>query len=138
MHVAQLDSFFFFNDTATTEIYPLSLHDALPIYLERAPDRIDDLLDRLLHRLADFARVHAHDLGNAGDQVPALHFHLALLADRGGGADLDLDLLGRGLPDEEVVVLAHELYDRLVELIASRSEERRVGKECRSRWSPYH
>ena len=29
---------FFFNDTATTEIYTLSLHDALPIY------RIDQLL----------------------------------------------------------------------------------------------
>src|SRR5258706_3011935 len=28
--------FFFFNDTATTEIYTLSLHDALPI--SRAPD----------------------------------------------------------------------------------------------------
>src|SRR2546425_12371735 len=28
--------FFFFNDTATTEIYTLSLHDALPIYLEPA------------------------------------------------------------------------------------------------------
>src|SRR3712207_7436795 len=27
--------FFFFNDTATTEIYTLSLHDALPIYLLR-------------------------------------------------------------------------------------------------------
>src|SRR5256885_12301582 len=27
-----LDSFFFFNDTATTEIYTLSLHDALPIF----------------------------------------------------------------------------------------------------------
>src|SRR5258708_16906335 len=26
--------FFFFNDTATTEIYTLSLHDALPIYLK--------------------------------------------------------------------------------------------------------
>src|SRR2546430_13345508 len=26
--------FFFFNDTATTEIYTLSLHDALPIYSE--------------------------------------------------------------------------------------------------------
>src|SRR2546430_16141558 len=25
--------FFFFNDTATTEIYTLSLHDALPIYM---------------------------------------------------------------------------------------------------------
>src|SRR5260370_42690905 len=29
--------FFFFNDTATTEIYPLSLHDALPIYLLLPP-----------------------------------------------------------------------------------------------------
>src|SRR2546427_7896274 len=28
--------FFFFNDTATTEIYTLSLHDALPIYPPRA------------------------------------------------------------------------------------------------------
>src|SRR5258708_30934919 len=27
----RLSSFFFFNDTATTEIYTLSLHDALPI-----------------------------------------------------------------------------------------------------------
>src|SRR2546428_11444701 len=27
-------SFFFFNDTATTEIYTLSLHDALPIYAD--------------------------------------------------------------------------------------------------------
>src|SRR3989441_11082585 len=26
--------FFFFNDTATTEIYTLSLHDALPIFVE--------------------------------------------------------------------------------------------------------
>src|SRR5256885_16946228 len=26
-----ISSFFFFNDTATTEIYTLSLHDALPI-----------------------------------------------------------------------------------------------------------
>ena len=27
---------------------------------------------------------------------------------------------------------------RYVELLFTRSEERRVGKECRSRWSPYH
>src|SRR5260370_30411169 len=31
--VRSLSSFFFFNDTATTEIYTLSLHDALPICL---------------------------------------------------------------------------------------------------------
>src|SRR3990172_5351842 len=28
---------FFFNDTATTEIYTLSLHDALPILLDKQP-----------------------------------------------------------------------------------------------------
>src|SRR5260221_12217197 len=32
-HVVFLSIFFFFNDTATTEIYTLSLHDALPISL---------------------------------------------------------------------------------------------------------
>src|SRR3712207_8927246 len=31
--------FFFFNDTATTEIYTLSLHDALPIFLEDRGER---------------------------------------------------------------------------------------------------
>src|SRR2546422_9999114 len=30
-HLAHNSTFFFFNDTATTEIYTLSLHDALPI-----------------------------------------------------------------------------------------------------------
>src|SRR5437016_7177920 len=31
LHVSTSSSSFFFNDTATTEIYTLSLHDALPI-----------------------------------------------------------------------------------------------------------
>src|SRR5205814_10566147 len=31
-------SFFFFNDPATTEIYTLSLHDALPIYCHSGDD----------------------------------------------------------------------------------------------------
>src|SRR5438552_17403007 len=37
---------FFFNDTATTEIYTLSLHDALPIY-RRSSDRAGRLANRL-------------------------------------------------------------------------------------------
>src|SRR2546422_3157281 len=37
----------------------------------------------------------------------------------------------------EDLVLARR-DDALARLIAHRSEERRVGKECRSRWSPYH
>src|SRR3712207_8159236 len=35
------DFFFFFNDTATTEIYTLSLHDALPISEEARAGRRD-------------------------------------------------------------------------------------------------
>src|SRR3712207_9356405 len=31
VHASQVNIFIFFNDTATTEIYTLSLHDALPI-----------------------------------------------------------------------------------------------------------
>src|SRR2546428_7451956 len=39
--------FFFFNDTATTEIYTLSLHDALPIS-HTADDQAETVLMRLL------------------------------------------------------------------------------------------
>src|SRR3989441_7420038 len=35
--------FFFFNDTATTEIYTLSLHDALPIFIERVKARLEEI-----------------------------------------------------------------------------------------------
>src|SRR2546425_10533010 len=35
----RISFFFFFNDTATTEIYTLSLHDALPIFRPRARSR---------------------------------------------------------------------------------------------------
>src|SRR3712207_9417040 len=35
--------FFFFNDTATTEIYTLSLHDALPIYTPVAGSSHDSI-----------------------------------------------------------------------------------------------
>src|SRR3712207_7533214 len=58
--------YFFFNDTATTEIYTLSLHDALPILVARAAgrhveERLQDLRvaegDRVVEeRLADEQR----------------------------------------------------------------------------------
>src|SRR2546422_11600000 len=44
--------FFFFNDTATTEIYTLSLHDALPIFGGNyAESRLLAVLAALLHSL---------------------------------------------------------------------------------------
>src|SRR3712207_7875411 len=43
--------FFFFNDTATTEIYTLSLHDALPIYAftDNEMKQLDSVLDKVNH-----------------------------------------------------------------------------------------
>src|SRR3712207_1715016 len=38
----------------------------------------------------------------------------------------------------EIADSQDEVDRRFKELIENRSEERRVGKECRSRWSPYH
>src|SRR3712207_8270435 len=38
--VTLIINFFFFNDTATTEIYTLSLHDALPISEERVGEPV--------------------------------------------------------------------------------------------------
>ena len=47
--------------------------------------------------------------------------------------------------DKTIVVavednVKHPLYNKIVKRTykLKRSEERRVGKECRSRWSPYH
>ena len=41
--------------------------------------------------------------------------------------------------EELIEKLKVELIEALnLEEITPRSEERRVGKECRSRWSPYH
>ena len=47
----------------------------------------------------------------------------------------------KDLAEMEVLYLAGSHASRVGALVCcllSRSEERRVGKECRSRWSPYH
>src|SRR3712207_8478167 len=52
---------FFFNDTATTEIYTLSLHDALPIFMRPLVERAGALFDDLLAPL----RIPSHPLALA-------------------------------------------------------------------------
>src|SRR3712207_8212251 len=61
--------FFFFNDTATTEIYTLSLHDALPIYPSspHAMARLVELRDRF-----DLAFGNDADADRHGIVTPSL------------------------------------------------------------------
>ena len=59
-------------------------------------------------RMARVGTGYLNDLDDLGFFVRAVH------------ATGDLDALGQGTKEQ------------------LRSEERRVGKECRSRWSPYH
>ena len=40
--------------------------------------------------------------------------------------------------DKAALIQANGVGGKLATRILTRSEERRVGKECRSRWSPYH
>src|SRR5690554_6336753 len=70
---------FFFNDTATTEIYTLSLHDALPISDADRPAQqrtIDNAVVRLIdHDLALEQVYRTHKLGHHAIRRALIHIH---------------------------------------------------------------
>src|SRR2546422_5055661 len=56
----------------------------------------------------------------------------------GAGGTIPTDVVAKSPPDGYNLVMGHiGPMVSAVTLYAKRSEERRVGKECRSRWSPY-
>src|SRR4029434_5309096 len=64
-----LCSFFFFNDTATTEIYTLSLHDALPIYKHT----------HMLTHTHKHTQTHTHVMIRSEEHTSELQSHLNLV-----------------------------------------------------------
>src|SRR5258708_35739204 len=103
--------FFFFNDTATTEIYTLSLHDALPLY-----SGVADILgngeigveSKALSEIAalctHFARRHSEDVcdsgtgfHHAGKNLESRRFSCPVWSDQ--SKDLALANLKRDSPD---------------------------------------
>src|SRR3712207_3279902 len=226
--------FFFFNDTATTEIYTLSLHDALPIYsagevvaasLSEAgtrsvemqawrtaldpkgqwvPHVIAAMDDRITHLREEGGMPDAAGLILASDQDDARAYAKIVRRVTGKAPELILSddpkaskkierfatgsariavcvrMISEGVDVPRAAVLAwmtsyrtplffaqavgrvvrarapHEsatvflpavrpllslaatMEEQRNHVLPPRSEERRVGKECRSRWSPYH
>src|SRR2546430_11754179 len=97
------------------------------------------------------AEVGIRDLAVTGVQTCALPIYLRLARKFTGAEHLGLQLrparvearhvgLGDRLDDEvDVARLTARVRPQAdVDLLRPRSEERGVGKECRSRWSPYH
>src|SRR5260370_28862509 len=63
------------------------------------------------------------------------YYHWVLRAHDSVGPDASL---GPSDDPAETGATAADLIDMDTAIARHRSEERRVGKECRSRWSPYH
>src|SRR3712207_5174684 len=102
--------FFFFNDTATTEIYTLSLHDALPISHQlRAEHRLVEV--QLAVQLG-----HGSGLGlDRDDRVDALDLLLDLVGETATAPDLGLDG-ATGLGDDGEEPVEGRRYGALLEL----------------------
>src|SRR2546427_13097578 len=72
--------FFFFNDTATTEIYTLSLHDALPISINA---KLREILDEATHKWgAKVSRVELKDINPPRDIRDAMEKQMRAERDR--------------------------------------------------------
>src|SRR5436190_24218211 len=81
----QFSLFFFFNDTAPTEIYTLSLHDALPISRMRDRHRGVLVQEQLQQRAADQVgaadhdRIHALERRRSEEHTSELQSHSDLV-----------------------------------------------------------
>ena len=101
----------------------------------------------------EFQKDMVTELGERAEEVrkrtvdPSVDNMLKITND-GRKLALDQRMINPMLPDDEtskVSVCAERVYDiwkdtadRKATQLLFRSEESRVGKECRSRWSPYH
>ena len=85
--------------------------------------------------MASYVRVPARCLHRIPDTLP---FELACLTEPHAVAYNAMCVNSTIRPGDLVVVLGPGPIGLLCARMAARSEERRVGKECRSRWSPYH
>ena len=128
-----------------------SISDEFVAGLKHAPSvELTAVASRDSARAEDFARRHGfskgvsleHLLRSSVDVVyvaspPQQHkAHALACLEAGKAVLLEKPFAMNAAEAREVVACARRL--KLFCMEAMRSEERRVGKECRSRWSPYH
>src|SRR3989441_12638262 len=99
-----------------------------------------DILDPALLRPGRFDRRIVVDMPDVKgrEQILRVHTRKIPLA-----PDVELDRIARATPGLAGAELSNVVNEAALlaarrNKMAVRSEERRVGKECRSRWSPYH
>src|SRR3712207_9145642 len=117
---------FLFNDTATTEIYTLSLHDALPIFAylvinREAYHQQQDGISYVGNRLRAFHALWEE----AQNNLMTSRLHIQGTKNIVNPAQFYFLAIDRCLPSG-VINLGEYHNSTLI-----RSEERRVGKECR-------
>ena len=104
---------------------------------------IDEAIEKgsNLHDLADYAVIQINDT-HPSLVIPEM---IRLLTERGLDLDEAIAIVQKMTAYTNHTILAEalekwplEFLKEVVPHLRSRSEERRVGKECRSRWSPYH
>src|SRR2546427_721661 len=115
------------------------LHAALQCYVPRNrnprmssfsdPQAVARYAEGPLRQVPGFAALQQMSRLLLAERVPAQGRVLVL----GAGGGLELKAFAEAQPAWQLLGV-----DPAAPMLALRSEERRVGKECRSRWSPYH
>ena len=143
----------------TYRVAALSERIAISLGLDKADTDLAWLIG-MLHDIGRFEQLKNYGTFSDADSIDHAHYGIKLLFDEGliwkfvdktkSKADIEDDKSEDKLKKEfselgilKTAIFNHSAYrieDGLPEKVQMfcRSEERRVGKECRSRWSPYH
>src|ERR1051326_4764723 len=116
-----------------------------------SPDSIDQMSTWIRERWPDTeifrAQIPDEAISIAADEaVENIVLDLDFVVPRVSGVEIARRILQARAEDEEIptrilfrtVHAGDPSYLHQIARLINRSEERRVGKECRSRWSPYH
>ena len=118
-----------------------------PLQIAMSPSGVDkgELRPEQLLSIDEHARIVGGQGGKPSDESL---LHLRIVKERGAGAVLHTHSIWNTIlsdlyaADGGIRIEGYEMLKGLQGVRthehAERSEERRVGKECRSRWSPYH